>query len=79
MTQCEKIIAYINKYGSITSWQAIMDLGITRLSGRIHDLVRKGYEFDREPVTVKNRDGESVTITRYSFKAKEREDNKNEH
>lgn len=79
MTQCEKVVAYIDKHGSITTWQAFTDLGITRLSGRIHDLTQKGYDFDRESITTKNRDGESVTYTRYSFKKEEREDNKDEH
>lgn len=42
MTQCEKVLAYIERHGSITSWQAFEDLGITRLSGRIHDLTQRG-------------------------------------
>lgn len=79
MSQCEKVVAYIKKHGSITSWQAFEDLGITRLSGRIHDLTQKGYDFNRESITTKNRDGEPVTYTKYSFKAKEREDKKDEH
>jgi hypothetical protein len=70
MNQCEKIIDYIKRYGSITSWQAFTDLGITRLSGRIHDLTQKGYDFNRQSVTTKNRDGESVTFTRYTLKEK---------
>lgn len=78
MTQCEKIIDYIKRYGSITTWDAFRDLGITRLSGRIHDLTQKGYDFNRESITTKNRDGESVTFTKYSFK-EEREDKKDEH
>lgn len=78
MNQCEKIIDYINRYGSITTYQAFKDLGITRLSSRIHDLVLKGYDFNRQSVTTKNRDGESVTYTKYSFK-EEREDKKDEH
>lgn len=78
MTQCEKIIDYINRHGSITTWDAFRDLGITRLSSRIHDLVLKGYDFNRQSVTTKNRDGEPVTYTKYSFK-EEREDKKDEH
>lgn len=79
MTQCEKIIEYINRHGSITTWEAFKDLGITRLASRIHDLTEKGYEFDRVIEKTKNRDYETVTYTRYSFKAKEREDKKDEH
>ena len=79
MTQREKIIDYIKRYGSITTYEAFKDLGITRLSSRIHDLVLKGYDFNRQSVTTKNRDGESVTYTKYSFKEEEREDKKDEH
>lgn len=78
MTQCEKIIDYIKRYGSITTWDAFKDLGITRLASRIHDLTEKGYEFDRKIEKTKNRDYETVTYTRYSFK-EEREDKKDEH
>lgn len=78
MNQCEKIIDYIKRYGSITTYEAFTDLGITRLSGRIHDLTQKGYDFNRESITTKNRDGEPVTYTKYSFK-EEREDKKDEH
>lgn len=73
MTQCEKIIDYMQRYGSITTYQAFMDLGITRLASRIHDLTVKGYDFDRKTETTKNRDGESVSFTRYSLKEKENE------
>lgn len=44
MTQCERIIKYINDFGSITTYQAFTDLGITRLASRIHDLSERGYE-----------------------------------
>lgn len=71
MTQCEKIIKYIEKHGSITTWDAFRDLGITRLSGRIHDLTyTHGYEFERTTETARNRDGETVNYTRYTFMKK---------
>ena len=44
-----------------------------------NDLKEKGYEFDRVIEKTKNRDYETVTYTRYSFKAEEREDKKDEH
>lgn len=34
-TQKEKIIEHIKKYGSITSYEAYMDLGITQLGARL--------------------------------------------
>lgn len=34
-TQKQKILNYIRQFGSITSWQAYQDLGITQLGARI--------------------------------------------
>lgn len=65
MTQCEKVIKYINRFGSITTLDAFKDLGITRLAARIHDLTDEGYEFDRKTESGKNRFGEKVYYTRY--------------
>ncbi len=68
MTQNDMVIQYIKDFGSISSWQAFTDLGITRLSGRIFDLKQMGYEFERKDVTTKNRYGKSVTFAKYSLK-----------
>lgn len=40
--QKEKILDYINKHGSITSYKAYLDLGITQLATRIKELKEKG-------------------------------------
>ena len=66
-TQCEKIVEYMQKYGSITQLQAYVDIGCVRLPSRIHDLKRKGYVIHREMIKVKNRDNEYVPIARYSL------------
>lgn len=68
MTQNEKIINYINHFGSITTMEAFTDLGITRLASRIHDLTEEGFEFHREMVSGKNRFGEPVHFIRYSLR-----------
>ena len=36
MTQCERIILYMRKFGSITTLQAFEDIGCTRLASRIN-------------------------------------------
>lgn len=64
-TQCQKIIVYINKYGSISTWEAMMDLGVARLASRIFDLKEKGYKFRKQRVYTKNRDGEKTYYDRY--------------
>lgn len=60
LTQCDKIIDYIKRYGSITSWQAYADLGITQLGARIYNLKERGYLFEKERVNTKNRMGEKT-------------------
>ena len=67
MSQCEKIVFYIQMFGSISSMEAFRDLGITRLSARIYELRNEGYQFDEKFETAKNRFGESVTFKRYRF------------
>lgn len=63
--QRQKVIDYINKYGSITSYQAYLDLGITQLATRISELKEQGYSFTDEWITKKNRDGEPVSFKKY--------------
>lgn len=46
MTQEERILEHMRKHGSITSMDAFRDHEITRLSGRIHDLRREGYDIE---------------------------------
>ena len=41
MTQKERIIEYINQFGSITSWQAYQDLGIMQLGARIDNYKKR--------------------------------------
>lgn len=67
MNQCEKIVFYIQMFGSISSMEAFQDLGITRLSARIYELRNEGYQFDEKFETAKNRFGESVSYKRYKF------------
>ena len=66
-TQAERILDYIDEFGSITQLDALRDLGCMRLASRISDLKRKGYVFDSEIEPVKNRYGETSYIKRYSF------------
>lgn len=42
--QCEAILSHLMQHGSITTWEAIQQYGITRLSGRIFDLRKAGYK-----------------------------------
>ena len=71
MTQAERIVEYIDMYGSITPMEAFSDLGITKLATRVSEMKRDGYEFEQELITTKNRFGQSVHYMRYSRKGEE--------
>ena len=66
MIQAERIIDYIERFGSISRKEAFNDLGITELPARICELQKKGYTFIKTQETSKNRFGEPVTYIRYS-------------
>ena len=68
MKQTERILKYINDFGSITGLQAMQDLGVMRLASRITDLKQAGYEIDSEYVCSKNRYGEPMRYKRYYMK-----------
>lgn len=65
MTQGEKIINHIDKYGSITSLEAFREYSITRLAARIHDIEASGIKIERTTETCENQFGEKVRYTRY--------------
>lgn len=65
MNQCERILEYIERFGSITDTEARTDLGIGRLASRICDLRKEGYDIISERVKGKNRFGETNYFARY--------------
>ncbi len=67
MTQGEMILDYLKKHDSITPYDAIAKLGITKLATRISELrLEEGWEFDIEMETSENRFGKPVRYARYS-------------
>lgn len=70
MTQRERIIEYIKEFGSITSYEAYTDLGITQLAARIFELKQQGYDFKTQQRTSTNRYGEKVNFIEYSLEGK---------
>ena len=65
MTQKEKILQYLKDHGTITTREAFVNLGVTRLASRIWDLRNDGYNVIREMISVKNRDGEKCAVAQY--------------
>lgn len=68
MTQHERIIDYLDHYGSITPMEAFMYLGITKLATRISEMTAEGMEFEKERIKTKTLYGEPVTYMKYSRK-----------
>lgn len=66
-TQVDRVIAYLNKFGSITTWEAFQELGIVRLSARIFEIKKRGYKVKAEPIQAKNRFGENIRYFKYSL------------
>ena len=69
MTQKQLIIQYMKDFGTITTFQAFTDLGITKLTTRISEL-RSEYKIASEKMTVKNRYGKPVHFNKYWLEGK---------
>lgn len=70
-TQCERIIRYMYKNGSITQSIADSEFGCKRLPSRITELRDEGHKFITVTETGVNRYGESCSWTRYFIPQKE--------
>lgn len=64
-TQNERILDYIEDFGSITQLEALKDLGVMRLASRVSDLRKRGYPIQSKVEQVKNRYGEPCRVKRY--------------
>ena len=65
----ERILKYMQDFGSITTFEAFTELGCTRLSEYIRQL-RQDYQVDDEWVHTTNRYGESVKYKKYILSKK---------
>lgn len=68
MSQNEQILKHLQNHEGITSMQAFNEYGITRLSGRIHDLRSMGYDIVSEQKKSKNRYGVMTNYVEYKLK-----------
>lgn len=57
LTQKDRILMWLSHTGTITSWEAYKELGITQLGARVYELKELGYKFSKETVCTKNRYG----------------------
>lgn len=61
----QRVFNYMVDFGSITSLQACNDLGETRLSARIFELIKKGVNIGYDWLEVANRYGEKRRVKKY--------------
>lgn len=73
-SQKERVLKYIEDFGSISSFEAYKDLGITQLGARIWELKKDGVEIRTRWKVSYNRYLEKVTYKEYYLE----EEKKNE-
>lgn len=71
LTQCDRVLRYMQDFGTINPMQAMEDLGCYRLGARIWDLRHDGHHITRRMVTGKNRYGETVSFAEYKLEEKD--------
>lgn len=65
ITQCDMILEYLRRFGSITPWEALREFGCMRLGARIWDLKNMGHDISVVMVQTKNRLGRTVRYAKY--------------
>lgn len=65
LTQCERILQYIEENGSITQLDALREFGCMRLASRMCDIKKMGYPVTKRTEKKKNRYGDPITYARY--------------
>lgn len=69
MASKDRVLQHLKDFGSITSWEAIREYGITRLSAVIFNL-RKDYIIEDEYIQSVNRYGDNVHFKKYYLRGK---------
>lgn len=65
MTQVDEVIKYMKENGSITQREAGLELDIWRLSERIREAKKAGYDIYKTNESHKNKYGRPVSYARY--------------
>lgn len=69
MSQNQKVLMHLEKWGSITTLDAFNCYGITRLSARIDNLKHAGHKISKTMEYGENRYGEITRYARYRLEA----------
>ena len=71
LSQCQKIIAYMEQHGSITPNDADREFSCKRLASRITDLKKKGYVISMQLEKGKDKHGKPCRYARYRLEMKQ--------
>jgi hypothetical protein len=67
MTQEDRVLEFMREFGEITSLDAFREFGITRLSAKIFNLRKLGWQIKTDYKTEKNRYGDLVSFGVYRW------------
>lgn len=70
LNQRELVLKYIKDFGSITSYESFIELGITQLATRIFELKEEGYCFKTSWVYKTNRYNKPIKFLKYELDEK---------
>jgi len=70
-SQAQRMIAYAARHGSITTYEAVYNLGILSPTRRVCDIRKLGYRVDKTREKITNQFGETCRIIRYRFSKEE--------
>lgn len=76
ITQTQRIIAYIERNGSITAYEAMKELGIVQIHARLSELRKAGVIINSATEKSENRFGDTVRYKRYTIIGNNREQGK---
>lgn len=65
LTQCERLEKYMREVGSVTTFEALTQLGILRLGARISEMRKSGLKIKDKWEIVYNCFDEPCTVKRY--------------
>ena len=65
MTQCDRLLNYLEAHDGINPLEAWWELGIYRLGARIFDLRKRGYRIEKRMVKILNRFTEECEVAEY--------------
>ena len=67
MNNKEKILNYLKEHKSITQLEAINMFWDWRLSAKIYNLKKEGYNIKTEQIKVKRADGKDAYVAKYTL------------